>query len=909
MPERNIDVRVRLKGADTFARGMHSVSQSMGWLDVTKGILGSRIIQRGFEELSRALGTSINESVKFETAAAALQKTANLSDTALDGMKRQIMAMSEVVPMTSTDIANLADTVAHLGMAKDQILPFSRVMIAMGEATDMSAEDAATSLAQMANVMGTATDEYERLGSTIFELGRTSATTESAIVEMAHNMAGSAALVGMSEADVLAFSAALSSVGVEAASGATTVQKLINRFEVMTASGSASLGKFAAVAGMTAEAFTEAWQADPAMAIAAFIDGLGRMGASGTSALGILKELGITEVRLSRNVTNLAAAGDLLDRSLRTGRQAWEDNTALAEATGIAYGTTASKMQMAQNKITNAQIKIGDGLKSVKLEIKEMQAEALTDLVNAFTDDSLGKAVEEINGRFDGTAAAIENGRAAAQLLVDKIQELGDPANLDVSGMVEYEAAMGALIEMAPDLGKIYDANTHSIEGGAEAMRKVIDEQAELAGSANELERSAELYEALSQRTAELTELKKQQIKAEADLTLARKAYNEYEATNPDVFDLNNSEQLKNLQEANKRYYELSKAVEAGEEQLQTYAYIADDAIAASDRLSEAMDAGSDAMGGQGDAAEELNRRLEAMASEAQAIMTDYEAALETAQKNLGKTFKTPFGGITPVKAQDPKKTLKDLDSQQKFAEEYAANLQKLKELGASDDVLAALSDGSEESAKIMKGLVADNGKSIDELNEKYASVQAAKDQMAAAMADASTQASEKMAEVQTAVDNMVAAADKSGSAQSAAAATVQGLIDGLSSKLPALKSKADEVAKAMAAASGGGGGGDGSHAAGLSYVPWDGYLAQLHRGEMVLTALEAKAYRAEQFGRYGFVPRIQQMSTDNSSRSVRTINQTINLGGVTTARESDVDRLARQLAHTLRRDQRMVGA
>lgn len=42
-----------------------------------------------------------------------------------------------------------------------------------------------------------------------------------------------------------------------------------------------------------------------------------------------------------------------------------------------------------------------------------------------------------------------------------------------------------------------------------------------------------------------------------------------------------------------------------------------------------------------------------------------------------------------------------------------------------------------------------------------------------------------------------------------------------------------------------GSGGVDGSHAGGLDYVPFDGYLARLHRGETVLTAAEAAAYRS----------------------------------------------------------------
>lgn len=36
----------------------------------------------------------------------------------------------------------------------------------------------------------------------------------------------------------------------------------------------------------------------------------------------------------------------------------------------------------------------------------------------------------------------------------------------------------------------------------------------------------------------------------------------------------------------------------------------------------------------------------------------------------------------------------------------------------------------------------------------------------------------------------------------------------------------------------------NGSHAGGLDYVPFDGYIAELHKGEQVLTASEAKSYR-----------------------------------------------------------------
>lgn len=72
----------------------------------------------------------------------------------------------------------------------------------------------------------------------------------------------------------------------------------------------------------------------------------------------------------------------------------------------------------------------------------------------------------------------------------------------------------------------------------------------------------------------------------------------------------------------------------------------------------------------------------------------------------------------------------------------------------------------------------------------------------------------------------------------------VSSKINWLSDKLLFWRNAQSEMSSGSTRGGGAGRYYDGSHAAGLAYVPFDGYIAQLHKGEQVLTAQEAKDRR-----------------------------------------------------------------
>lgn len=305
------------------------------------------------------LAMATRAAISWESAWTSVVKVVDGSDEQLAALEDELRAMARSLPATHEEIAQVAAAAGQLGVRVEDIATFTRVMIDMGESTNLAAEDAAFALARLMNIMQTAPDDVSRLGAAIVELGNNSATTESEIVEMSLRIAGAGHTIGLSEAEVLAFATALSSVGIEAEAGGSAISRAFILIEQAVRRGGDRLDTFATVAGMTADQFVKAYRDDAAGAIDAFVRGLGRVQATGGDTFAVLESLGITEIRLRDAMLRLAGAGDLLSRSLEHGNRGWDENIALLEEAERRYGTTESRMQKAQGQLHDFAIDVG----------------------------------------------------------------------------------------------------------------------------------------------------------------------------------------------------------------------------------------------------------------------------------------------------------------------------------------------------------------------------------------------------------------------------------------------------------------------------------------------------------------------------------------------------------------------
>ena len=226
----------------------------------------------------------------------------------------------------------------------------------------MSSEEASTALARFMNITGTSTDKVSNLGSALVELGNNTATTESEIMTMSLRLAAAGSQVGMSEADILSFSATLSALGINAEAGGTAFSKLMINMQLATEKGGESLDNFAQVANMSADEFSRAFKEDASSAILAFVSGLNDTERNGKSAIAVLDDMGIKEVRLRDSILKLCSANGEAAKNQEMANEAFEDNLALQTEADKRYETTRSQIDIMKNTLADIGITLGSRL-------------------------------------------------------------------------------------------------------------------------------------------------------------------------------------------------------------------------------------------------------------------------------------------------------------------------------------------------------------------------------------------------------------------------------------------------------------------------------------------------------------------------------------------------------------------
>ena len=824
--------------------------------DLAKEILASGGLAMTVNELKDLLIDCAKSAIEFESAFAGVKKTVDGTEDELKDISDGIKELATEIPLTTSELAKIAETAGQLGIAKENILGFTEVVANLSATTDLSAEEAAVSLAHIANITKLMTSEYDNFGSTLVALGNNSAAFESEILAMTTRIASTGDIVGATNAQLLGIATTLVSVGIEAEAGGTAFSKLLKDIETAIATGSDKVAQYAKVAGMSASDFATAWEKDAVGAVAKFIEGLGNLESQGGSAIVTLKDLELSDQRLQNVILALNGAQGLLTNNLELANSAWADNNALTEEAEKRYSTTESKITLAKTAIDNLKITIGDEL----LEQFNGFIGKFTDLVTE-CDKFLQKNPDVITGintlkKALGINDELNEVKDSAGNLVEELQELkkeytetADAASkMDIlseaksmyekltSSIADYDKKLAESREKLADLqeeqkklletqSKSYeeeqansikaaslatqiDAEQKNIQTYINARNALGDQRrrtaedialwgVELGNTTEAIKelgdtvtdtggKTAETVDAFDEFFTSIENSGKKSASALADYSEAFKAgfsvpfltaINETASNSDEVLGAmmtryrelvttygEGSEEVKAfVTGVNTTFAESAGAEDALVEGLKEYGIVVEEtgkkAVTSTKATKEAID----------EAGQTIITHADTVKKNLEALSKEYDSAYKSAQSSLGG-----IGGLFGEIAFKTDKSISDmisgLDSQANYFTGYMLNLQRAAQIGIDEGLIAALADGSDESAGYLQKIIDEfnkvavkYGESSDkaetfvtDFNTKFEATSKAKDALAATMAGIKTNFEERAGDILAQADDLI---------------------------------------------------------------------------------------------------------------------------------------------------------
>lgn len=392
-----------------------------------------------------------------------MRKTVNGTEEDFEELRQAAIDFSSTHVTSADQILSIQAIGGELGVATEDLKVFAETVSNMDVATDLSAEEAATSLGQLSNIISDLTgDKFPNFADALVRLGNNGASTESAIADVASRIGAMGSIVGMTTPEILAWASTIASTGQGSEAAGTAISRTMSDIETAVANGGDALDAFAEIAGMSADEFARAWTETPSAAMQDFIEGLVRVEDDGGSAITTLDELGITAVRQVQSIQGLMQMIEGLDDNLAMSEDAWngvsdewgEAGDAAREAERKAEGFSGSLSRL-KNMAQNVGSELGESLAPAI----DMVTDFLGDLYDEFVDldDGAKQGIVAVGAFVAAFGPLMLLGKGVSEFFggigkgIDKLKNVGK-ATAKVTGLTKVFEKLSPAVEGATGL-------------------------------------------------------------------------------------------------------------------------------------------------------------------------------------------------------------------------------------------------------------------------------------------------------------------------------------------------------------------------------------------------------------------------------------------------------------------------
>ncbi|MBD5098289.1 MAG: phage tail tape measure protein [Clostridiales bacterium] len=389
-------------------------------------------------------------------------------------------------------------------------------------------------------------------------------------------------------------------------------------------------------------------------------------------------------------------------------------------------------------------------------------AEAGQEATNSFY-----QSLRDAKAAYDDLMSSMEEEHASIATLADRLRDLMSTEEKSVTTKDRIKKTIDELNEAVPGLSLAYDEATDSIINYDDGVKKTTEDIDAM------LDRTAK-HEEYNAQAARLNELQDERAEISKRLAAAKEQLAGVEANDADMME------------------RVAAAYEEAGIPMQTQEELAASLRATIERLTAAeadnaaqiaeLEAATDAYNqGQGAAEAQvaaMTSRVDGLVAQMEELQASYQESYDAAYASIDSQLGL-FNELDGTAKTSIDNLIATLQGQVDYMDTYAANLQRAMEMGVDEGLIAKLSDGKEESAQILAAIVKGGEDDIAALNAEFAKVEEGKQTFADSVAQMETDFDKKMGEIVTDLGDAIQEMDLQDKTYEIGQNNVRGLIEG----------------------------------------------------------------------------------------------------------------------------------
>lgn len=454
--------------AGNASRGMQGLTDAFQKVWAVAGVALAGV---GF-----ALTGVIKEATNFEKAMAGVKKVIDFpTPQAFKQMEKDILAMSQRLPMTAEGLANIMASAGQAGIAQADLSRFTETAAKMGIAFDITAEQAGQAMAEMRVAFKMSQTDVETLADKINYLGNTTPNTAAKIMEVVQRVGALGGIAGVSSDQIAALAGSITAVEPEvAATGLKNMMLALTKSESAT---KAQIKAFESL-GLSVKDVAKNMQID---SMGTFLNIIEKIKT-------LPKDIQVATINDIFGSESLPVISQLISNTdaLKTNLKAVGDNSKYAGSMMKEFesmaGTSANQTQLFSNNMTAVKIALGAALLPAINDVMK----AITPVLQAFAQwaSENPKTVATIVGITTALLAVVAAAGGLGLMVAGVIAGFAALATVTapVWGTVAAIAAVGAAVialavnweEFNNALGKILYYMVEDVKAKWQAIQDAI---------------------------------------------------------------------------------------------------------------------------------------------------------------------------------------------------------------------------------------------------------------------------------------------------------------------------------------------------------------------------------------------------------------------------------------------------